>query len=49
MLMYKRYVYDGNIALDAVPVGARIVDGKLSILPEAIQEDSGIPADRRTD
>jgi hypothetical protein len=48
MLMYKRYVDDGNMALDAVPVGTRIVDGKLSILPEAIQEDSGLPADRRT-
>ena len=48
MMMYKRYVDDGNMILDAVPVGARIVDGKLSILPEAIQEDYGIPADKRT-
>ena len=48
MIMYKRYVDDGNMALEAAPVGSRILDGKLSILPEAIQEDSDIPADRRT-
>ena len=48
MMIYKRYVDDGNMILDAVPVRARIVDGKLSILPEAIQEDYGIPADKRT-
>ena len=48
MMLYKRYVDDGNMALQAVQVGTRIIDGKVSILPEAIQEDSGIPADRRT-
>ena len=48
MMLYKRYVDDGNMALQAVQVGTRIIDGKVSILPEAIQEDSGIPADSRT-
>ena len=48
MMLYKRYVDDGNMALQAVQPGARIVDGKISILPEALQEDSDKPADRRT-
>ena len=48
MMLYKRYVDDGNMALQAVQMGTRIIDGKLSILPEAIQEDSGITADCRT-
>ena len=36
------------MALQAVQVGARTIDGKVSILPDAIQEDSCIPADSRT-
>lgn len=48
MIMYSRYVDDGNMALNATEVGARIVQGKVSIQPESIEEDTGIPADKRT-
>ena len=48
MILYKRYVDDGNMVLEAVNVGERFVDGKVSIQPEAVHEDFGVPADRRT-
>ena len=48
MIMYKRYVDDGNMVLDATEVGARMVGGKVSRNPESIEEDEDIPADKRT-
>ena len=33
--LYKRYVDDGNLGLEAVEPGTRLINGKLSILPEA--------------
>ena len=48
MVMYKRYVNDGNLALEAVPAGARFAKGKISVHPECIQEDFGTATDKRT-
>jgi hypothetical protein len=48
LLMYLRYVDDGNLSLEAVEPGLRFKDGKLSILQEDVETDRDIPADKRT-
>ena len=46
--MYKRYVDDGNLGVEVPEPGTRFVRGRLSILPEALEEDELIAADIRT-
>ena len=46
--LYKRYVDDSNMGSKPMKPGVRLVDGKLSILEEAIDEDKYLPADFRT-
>ena len=46
--LYFRYVDDGNMAAWALPPGTRVVDRKLTILQEYIEEDRSIPDGRRT-
>ena len=41
LLMYLRYVDDGNLSLEAVEPGLRYKDGKLSILQEEVEADRG--------
>ena len=45
---YKRYVDDGNMGSKPMKPGVRLIDDKLSILQEAIDEDEHLPADLRT-
>ena len=44
----KYYVDDGNLALEAFPLGARFIDGKVVIIDELIENDKSIPMDKRT-
>ena len=46
--LYKHYVDDSNMGSKPIKPGVRLVDGKLSILEEAIDEDKSLPADFRT-
>ena len=48
ILMYLRFVDDGNIATEAVEPGTRFEAGKVSILEDAVREDEGQPSDRIT-
>ena len=44
----KYYVDDGNLALEAFPLGARFVNGIIIIDNDKIESDREIPDDRRT-
>ena len=44
----KYYVDDGNLALEAFPLGARLVNGSIIIDNDKIESDRAIPDDRRT-
>ena len=43
-----RYVDDENPVLKTTPYGARLIDGKITVVPEHIQSDMNIPHDKRT-
>ena len=44
----KYYVDDGNLALEELPLGAKLVEGKVVIDAEQAEVDKNIPADERT-
>ena len=44
----KYYVDDANLVLTPFPPGSRLIDGKIQIIEEHINEDEGIPEDTRT-
>ena len=45
---HKYYVDDGNLALEAFPLGARLVNGSIIIDNDKIRSGRKIPDDRRT-
>lgn len=47
LLLLLIYV-DGNMAARALPLGSRLIDGKIEIVKSEIEKDSEIPADIRT-
>ena len=46
--MLKRYVDDINTALPPAPPGSRYVQGKVVVVPEEVEADLAISADKRT-
>ena len=42
------YVDDKNISCEALPLGSRLINGKIQIVEEEIAYDNDIPADIRT-
>ena len=46
--LYKYYVDDHNVILEALPPGARLVEGKVKVIAEKVESDILIPADKRT-
>ena len=48
LLLLMIYVDDGNMAARALPLGSRLIDGKIEIVESEIEKDREIPADIRT-
>ena len=48
LYLFLAYVDDGNGASSSLPPGARLIDGKVQILEEEVENDKQIPADIRT-
>ena len=46
--LYKFYVDDHNLVVEALPPGARLVAGKVEVVAEEVQGDMLIPTDKRT-
>ena len=46
--LLKIYVDDGNQVCSTLPPGSRLVDGKVRILEDKIEEDKNIPGELRT-
>ena len=46
--LYKFYVDDHNLVVEALPPGARLVEEKVKVVAEEIEDDLLIPADQRT-
>ena len=46
--LYKFYVDDHNLVVEALPAGARLQGEKVRVVPEEIENDQLIPADSRT-
>ena len=46
--MLKIYIDDENIACEAFPPGSRLINGKIVIVEEEIENDRLIPGDKRT-
>ena len=47
LYLYLRYVDDGNTVSNSLPLGARLVRGKVRVVKERVEEDRGVPADLR--
>ena len=48
LYLYLRYVDDGNTVCNTLPLGARLVRGKVRVVRERVEEDKGVPGDLRT-
>ena len=48
MKLHKRYVDDSNVVTLETAVGARYDGERLIVTDETIQEDEGVPADKRS-
>ena len=48
LFMYLSYVDDSNTACNILPLGARLVRGKVRVLEEKVEEDRQTPGDLRT-
>ena len=48
LYLMKIYVDDCNLAMEALPLGSRLVDGEVKIIEEEIDKDKDIPDDIRT-
>ena len=48
ILMFKIFVDDGNLICKALPPGSRLLNGKIVIIEEEVENDSLIPSDQRT-
>ena len=48
LYMNQIYVDDKNISCEALPLGIRLVNGEIKIIPEEIENDINIPSDIRT-
>ena len=48
LFMYLRYVDDSNTACNTMPLGARLVRGKVRVVEEKVEEDRQNPGDLRT-
>ena len=48
LYMLKIYIDDENIACEAFPPGSRLINGKIVIVEEEIENDRLIPGDKRT-
>ena len=46
--LYKFYVDDHNLVMEALPPGARLIEGKVRVVAEEVEDDMLIPADQRT-
>ena len=48
LLLLKIYVDHGNMAARALPLGSRLINGRIEIVESEIEGDREIPADIRT-
>ena len=48
LYLFQAYVDDGDGASSSLPPGARLIEGKVQILEEEVENDKLIPADIRT-
>ena len=48
LFMYLSYVDNSNTACNTLPLGARLVRGKVRVLEEKVEEDRQTPGDLRT-
>ena len=46
--LYKFYVDDHNLVMDSLPPGARLVEGKIEVMTDEVEDDMAIPSDQRT-
>ena len=46
--LLKIYVDDGNHVMTTLPAGSRLINGKIKIVDEEIENDLEIPGDQRT-
>ena len=46
--LYKFYVDDHTLVTEALPPGARLVEGKVEVMEEEVEGDTLVPADERT-
>ena len=48
LYLHQLYVDENNIAMEELPPGTRLVEGKFEVLEEFVELDSQVAGDRRT-
>ena len=48
LYVLKYYVDDNNLVMEAIPPGYRLIEGRLRLMEDRVENDRAIPADERT-
>ena len=48
LYVLKYYVDDNNLVMEAIPPGYKLIEGRLRLMEDRVENDRAIPADERT-